>query len=213
MAGRSGPVTGSRLRRGRGERGLRGSTAADAHADPVWAMEGAAVANGEGWTVLLDRPLPSTPCIRGRRIQRTFRETTTPGPETHAETSKVDAPPDRARRHGDRVPIGHAGTKDGAGCPQNDPAEQAGNGDPVEPASAGVRGGLALVQVGGPLPLPMDCGDRRRGGAAQVCRARCLGHNILLPRHSGVRCPIGLSKPGPSRDEAEFVIGRGFRGL
>jgi hypothetical protein len=48
------------------------------------------------------------------------------GADTRPETSEVDAPPEGAGRHGDRMLVGHSGTED---CPQRS------QGNSAEPES------------------------------------------------------------------------------
>src|SRR5262245_26942948 len=96
----------------------------------------------------------------GSISRRTFREQAGQGAETRPKRPAVDAPPEHADRHGDRVSIGHAGTQDAAGRPQGDPAEPEAEGARIEPATERARGRLPS---GGPAPVPTPLGEGQNG--------------------------------------------------
>jgi hypothetical protein len=126
--------------------------------------------------------LPSTNRSLGWPRRRRIRERANQGADARAKASEVDAPPQHAECHGNRVAVGHQGAQETAAYSHSGPAEQEADGDRAEPARADqAREGRLLGRAGGPGPFCLSRGDGRRRRTPPLQEARWVQHKGLLP--------------------------------
>ena len=129
--------------------------------------------------------------------------------DARPETAQVDAPPEHAEAHRDRVAVGHADAEDTPRRPQGERAEP--EAESGEPSSGRSRGRFPAVQADGPFPAALPRGAEGRGWVAKVCREPCAGHEVLLARHAArLLDGTGLTPWGGHHfGEQDSVPGRG----